>query len=91
MTCKTSRLHNQGGQIIVEYILMMVVVLTISFMLQQYLKKEKFIQNFTVQPWAILSGMVECGVWTKCGIDTPATVHPNARYRVLSRDTKVGD
>lgn len=82
---KTSRLRNQGGQVIVEYILMMVVMLTISFMIQKWLTEKQFITNFTVKPWEKLDGMVQCGTWKKCGVESPtAGLHPNSAERVLS-------
>ncbi len=78
-------LKNQSGQIIIEYVLLMVVVLTGSFMVQKFLKDKKFIQNFTFEPWGKLNGMIQCGTWSKCGVESPtAGQHPNSKERVLS-------
>lgn len=79
--------NSQGGQVILEYILMMVVVLTMSFMMKNWLESKKFIQKFTLDPWARLNGMVQCGVWAPCGVESPAGgLHPNTRERILSYD-----
>jgi hypothetical protein len=76
--------HNQKGQVIIEYILMMVVMLTASFALQKWLKESAFAQNFTVQPWARLNGMVQCGVWSPCGIGHgKPKLHSNGRLLSL--------
>lgn len=80
---------NQGGQVIVEYILMMVVVLTLSFMVQNFLKEKGFLKNLVFEPWARLNGMVQCGVWNPCGVEVAkGGLHPNAAERVLSYDPK---
>jgi len=80
-----SRAGNQGGQVIIEYILMMVVVLTMSFLLQKWLRDTAFIQNFTIQPWGRLNGMIQCGAWSPCGVELKKKgLHPNAAERVLS-------
>lgn len=79
-----STLHNQKGQVIIEYILVMVVMLTVSFMLQKFLKESAFAQNFTVKPWARLNGMVQCGVWSPCGIEHgKPKLHANGRLLSL--------
>ena len=80
---------NQSGQAILEYILMLVVVLMLGMMVRNSLQKTKFIQNFVFQPWGRLNGMVQCGTWSPCGVDTPTPgLHPNTRERVLSYDPK---
>jgi hypothetical protein len=86
---KPSGLKGQSGQVIVEYILTLVVVLSISFMLQKWLKDKNFVQNFAFHPWEKLNGMIQCGTWTKCGVETPTPgMHANSKERVLSLDTK---
>lgn len=81
-------LKSQNGQVIIEYVLMMVVMLGVSMLLQKYIGKGNFIQNFTVKPWARLDGMVQCGTWSECGIDVKkGGLHPNSRERVLSLDS----
>lgn len=84
-----SSLRNQRGQVIIEYILMMVVMLTLSFMIQKFLKSSEFIQKLSIQPWGRLDGMIQCGVWKPCGVETKAPgMHPNTKERVLSLDPK---
>jgi hypothetical protein len=80
---------NQKGQVIVEYILMMVVVFGVGLLFQKFFKDTKIAQKFTIEPWGRLNGMIQCGTWTPCGVDTKAPgLHPNTKERVLSLDPK---
>lgn len=82
-------MKNQRGQIIIEYILMMVVMLTVSFMLQKWAKDKNFIQAFAFQPWGRLNGMIQCGTWSPCGVEEKKPgLHPNTKERILSLDPK---
>lgn len=78
---------SQSGQVVVEYILMMVVVLTLSFMVQKFLKDKGFVKSLVFEPWGRLNGMVQCGVWNPCGVEVAkGGLHPNGAERVLSYD-----
>ena len=81
--------RNQQGQVIIEYILMMIVMLTLSFMIQNFLRESEFIKSFTFSPWGRLNGMIQCGTWNPCGVEVAAPgLHPNTAERVLSLDPK---
>lgn len=87
MKKRSSLKGNQGGQVIIEYILMMVVVLTLSFMVQKFLKDSGYLRKMVFDPWGRLNGMVQCGVWNPCGVEVAkGGLHPNTGERVLSYD-----
>ena len=71
---------NQKGQGVVEMVLLLAIVISISMLISNQLQKKKFIQNLVGKPWEKLSGMIECGVWTGCA---PGR-HPNSINRNLS-------
>ena len=77
-------LKNQGGQLMVEAVLLLALTVSFSVMVTKYLQDSQFAQKLVAKPWSTLSGMIECGVWTGCGIDS----HPNSHKRVLSYSTK---
>ncbi len=78
---KNSRpLGNQGGQLVVEAVLLLAVTISCSLLLTRYLQENQFAQKLVAKPWGTLSGMIECGVWTGCG----SGKHPNSRNRYLS-------
>lgn len=74
--------QNQKGQIIVESVLIMVLVLAMLTLVSGKLKEMGYVKKLTVDPWARVSGMVECGAWDPCGIGAAAGSkkhHPNNR------------
>lgn len=59
--------RNQKGQIIVEAVLLLVLTFGIMMLFVGQLKKMEFAKKVTIEPWARISGMVECGSWSPCG------------------------
>jgi hypothetical protein len=80
--------REQSGQVILEYILLLVVALSVSFILQRFLRDRQIAATLTVRPWASLDGMIQCGVWRPdCGIGKQAgSTHPTSGGRVLTHD-----
>lgn len=79
--------RNQAGQAILEYILLMVVLFGVFTSIINFLKEQEFMTKFTQGPWTVMNGMIQCGNWTPCGVETPtAGTHPNSNTRVLSLD-----
>lgn len=82
LNLKASR---QQGQVIVEYVLLLVVVLGVARVLVQGLNQMDFIQTLTYKPWAKLDGMIQCGVWQACGTNSiKAGLHPEDMARAIS-------
>lgn len=74
--------QNQKGQIIVESMLLLVLLMGIMTFAVGQMKKMDFIKSLTVDPWARVSGMVECGVWSPCGVsagNSGGKQHPHNR------------
>jgi hypothetical protein len=70
----------QGGQLVVEAVLLMVVGMIITMMVTESLREKQFAQTLIAKPWSTLSGMIECGVWSGCAADK----HPASRNRHAS-------
>lgn len=87
MVRKENKLFNSKGQMVVETVLLMVVLLFFMNMFIKFLKKQEVAKSFTSKPWSVLSGMVECGQWKECGADKGG-VHPNSYTRMLSLSPK---
>lgn len=82
---KRSRLKNQKGQVIIENILLMVILIGVFTMIIQALLKDNFNTRFTDGAWGMMDGMIQCGSWTPCGVGKPVVnAHPNSSGRVLS-------
>lgn len=79
------RLNNQGGQLVVEAVLLLAVGAFLSTMIVNYLKDNQFAQNLVAKPWSMMSGMVECGVWAECGKGQSGK-HPGTRINSLKPD-----
>ena len=80
------KLGSQKGQGLVEAILLMAFIGSLSILVVSRLQSAQFLQNIVTRPWAMLAGMVECGVWEPCG---PGK-HPGNRNRNLSLDPRGG-
>lgn len=70
-----SAIRKQSGQAVVEIVLLLVLTGAFSLMVSRYLQDSKFAQKLITQPWQVLSGMIECGVWTGC----KPGMHPHDR------------
>lgn len=68
-------LNNQGGQMIVEYILLTVVAIGLSVLISSSLKENEFLGKLISSPWTSLAGMIQNGSWG----DPKSTIpnHPN--------------
>ncbi len=84
-----AQMDSQKGQIIIEYILLLVIVVGLSASMYRFLKDTAFVQKLTFEPWGKLSGVIQCGVWKSCQVDknsaTPG-LHPSMSSRRISLD-----
>jgi hypothetical protein len=81
------RLRSQSGQIFIEAVLLAVLMAGLMSLIVSELQKNQFLQKISLEPWENMKGMIECGVWAPCGIDSPAPgLHPSSQDRVLSLD-----
>lgn len=82
LLAKKVSVKSQRGQLVVEAILLMVVLLAIAGLATKYLANSQLAQKLTIEPWGKLAGMIECGSWQQCqgGIG----VHPSSINRTLS-------
>ncbi len=74
--------QNQKGQIIVESMLILVLLVGMITFAASRVKQMDYIKTLTVDPWARVSGMVECGAWSPCGISgggNGSRQHPHNR------------
>lgn len=70
---------------VVEAVLLMTVLLGMTMAVSKFLHQSQIAQKLTSEPWARLSGMIECGVWKSC--QSGVALHPSSRDRNLSLDT----
>lgn len=68
-------LHNESGQMILEYILLTVVAIGLSVLISSSLKKNEILGKLIASPWISLAGMIQNGSWG----DPKSTImnHPN--------------
>ncbi len=79
-TQRISPLKQQGGQLIVEVVLLLAIGTGLSVMAVNFLKDQKIVQNIFGKPWGALSGMIECGSWNGC----QKGLHSGSGDRILS-------
>jgi hypothetical protein len=56
-------LRNQGGQQIVEAILIIVILMGTTMIAASYFKNQEVIKKLISGPWQNLAGMIQNGVW----------------------------
>lgn len=56
-------ISNQRGQIAIEYILLSVIMVGIFLGARSILISNNTLASFVQKPWALVSGMIETGVW----------------------------
>ena len=74
------RMKSQSGQALIEAVLFLVLFTGLGMLVTNMLRENDFVNNLVSKPWVMLSGMIECGVWTGCETGK----HPAAYDRVLS-------
>jgi len=72
-------LSNQGGQLIIEAVLIIVMLFGITFLVANYFKSNEVLKQIISGPWQNLSGMLQNGVWASPSAG--ATIHPNGHNR----------
>lgn len=74
--------RNQAGQVLIEYILLMVVLVGILGTATTFFRNQKTFSTLTNAIWAGVAQMAEKGSWPSAS--TP--VHPNSFDRVRTLD-----
>jgi hypothetical protein len=75
-------MRNQSGQIAVEFILISIIIVSAALTIGRGLRQSEFMGQMAGGPWALLTGMIESGVWEKPQV--AKTMHPNYLYRNVS-------
>ena len=77
-----NRLRNRSGQIAIEMVLVLALLVGFSVFVGNELRNQNFIANLVSKPWVSLAGMIQNGVWGPSQ-DTMIQ-HPNNFSRVTS-------
>lgn len=72
----------QRGQVIIEMVLLLVLVVGLWGMFSNYAKQKKWFENLVTGPWQSTAGMIEAGVWEPP--QKAIAKHPNNFNRVVS-------
>ena len=66
---------SQSGQMTVEMVLILVILLGIASFVNTQLKEQEILQKFISVPWVMVSNMMESGVW-KSDRNEARRLHP---------------
>lgn len=72
-------LASQGGQMITEAILILVLLFGFTFLVANYFKNNEVLKQMITGPWQNLAGMLQNGVWATP--EAGAVIHPNGHTR----------
>ncbi|MDE0119488.1 MAG: hypothetical protein OXM55_05720 [Bdellovibrionales bacterium] len=72
----------QKGQITVEMVLLLVVMIGMSYLVLKEFQVQKLFKNFISNPWKTIGGMIESGSWQKQ--PEAKRDHPNHWKRMFS-------
>lgn len=77
-----SKVKNQKGQVLVEAVLLLTLVVGMWSVFSKFAKQKKWFDSLVNGPWQTMSGMIETGVWLPPQQSKPK--HPNNFNRVIS-------
>lgn len=80
---KSSLIHNQQGQFVIEAILLMVVLVGLMTLVTTQVRESGLIAQMVTGPWDKIAGMTEFGVWSE-PTDGNRRLHPNTHNRVFT-------
>lgn len=80
-----STIKSQSGQVLIENVLMMVVLVGAFLVLVRTLQSSNYLNAMTRSPWASLKVMVECGHWSG---NNKGCIHPNLNSRHITTDPR---
>lgn len=75
-------MKNRRGQMTVEIVLMITVVVFAAVMVAKFFRDEEIFGNLVSGPWSRLAAMIQNGVWAP--YDDSMVQHPNSFGRVSS-------
>lgn len=75
-------LRNQSGQMFIETILVMMVLLGAIYFVGKEFRSNNFVAGLVSGPWKNLAGMIQNGVWGSPTVTMK--MHPNRFERVVS-------
>jgi hypothetical protein len=68
-------IRSQSGQVAVEFILISIMIVSIAIAVGRGLRQSEYMGRLAGGPWALLTGMIENGVWEKPQV--AKEMHPN--------------
>ncbi|MGE0632995.1 MAG: hypothetical protein AB7O96_11340 [Pseudobdellovibrionaceae bacterium] len=84
MKNKMTLLKNQKGQLVVEAVLLVVVMVALFGFFSNWMRNQEFTKKMISGPWLLLSGMIENGVWLPP--EKARALHPNNLERNISHE-----
>jgi len=76
------RLRSKSGQMTIEAILILMLMVSIFTLTQRKIKESGYFRQIVSGPWAHIAGMIENGVWKP--VDEGKKTHPNVFGRRAS-------
>lgn len=76
---KRPNLRSQGGQLIMEAVILMVILVGVALTITKYFTSQEVLHNLISGPWKSLAGMMQNGEWGTP--DATDAIHPNAHNR----------
>ena len=73
---------NRRGASVVEYVLILVLLVTISTVVSVAFKQNELFSQMVASPWVKLSGLLQNGQWTSPGASM--ALHPSMHERHIS-------
>ena len=77
-----NKMQNQKGQMVVEYVLLLVLSMGLVLLVSKLFQKSEFASMLITKPFEKVAGMVENGTWGTP--EATRAAHPNQLARVLT-------
>jgi len=76
------RIRSQRGQMMIEGVLIMVVLMGMTLLVARYFKDQELLKKLISGPWVSLAGLLQNGVWLPK--DRGTLSHPNGHTRHIT-------
>ncbi len=86
LTDETTKHKNEKGQLALESVLIVTLLLSLSIFASREMKKRNFIGSLIAEPWKQISGMMSTGNWADSQTALDDNLHPH-----VNTMTRIGD
>lgn len=84
--CRNQMLQNQKGQLAIEAVLIVVLLLSLSIFASRYIRDQNLMGKIISEPWSQIAGMMATGNWQAAQSALDENRHPHVNTMTREGD-----